>query len=58
MLWVLEDLFALGAMRLNSLKRSTQVSDMEVEVDWGPMALELAPVGGSRRRLGAGRFFE
>ena len=47
-LWVLEDLLALGTKRLNSLKGSVEVFDMEVEVHGSPMTLELAPVIGIR----------
>jgi hypothetical protein len=46
MLRVLENLLALGTKRLNALKGSVQVFNMEVEVHGSPMALELAPIIG------------
>jgi len=46
MLWVLEDLLALGTKSLNSLKGGVEIFHMEVEVHGSPMALKFAPVIG------------
>ena len=46
-IWVLEDLLALGTKRLDALKGRVQVFYMEVEVHGSPMALELAPITGA-----------
>ena len=46
MLWVLEDLFALGTQRLDALKSGVEIFHMKVEVYRSPMALELALVIG------------
>lgn len=43
---VLENLLAPGSKRLDALKGSAQVFNMEVEVHGSPMALELAPIVG------------
>lgn len=47
MLWVLEDLLALGAKRLDTLQGSVQVIDMEVEVHRRPVALVPASIVGA-----------
>ena len=57
-LWVLEDLLALGTKRLNSLKGGVEIFYMKVEVHRSPMALELASVIGLGRRLGTSRLFK
>ncbi len=46
MLWVLEDLLALGTKSLNSLKGGVEIFYMEVEVHRSPMAPKFAPVIG------------
>ena len=50
MLWVLEDLLALGTKSLNSLKGGVEIFHMEVEVHRSPMALKFEPVIAERLR--------
>jgi len=58
MLRVLEDLLALGPERLDAPKSRVQVFYMEIEMYRSPMALELAPIVGTGRRLGPGRLLK
>ncbi len=47
---MLEYLLSLGAQRFHSLKGGVQVVYMKVEMNRRPMALEFAPIKGTRRR--------